>query len=152
MKRKIIGLVLLLVSVVANADTTLVVLKTDGGKENFSLSENPEITMKEDNCVFTTASGSISIPISNITDFHFEDGSASIGVIKQADTSWKMSDNEITISGKIKGGISLYDVSGKPVPVSIKTVGDISTIPTLGLKAGIYIIKYNDNTIKIIRK
>lgn len=140
----------------AAASTVLVVQKTDGTTETFLLSEQPVITFGASNFDVATAAASLSIPLSDVEDFHFADeGTTAIASTPSASGDTRvelLGGNAVRISGEGSKSVAVYDLSGKAAPAQISTTGDAATVSLGNMPNGIYIIKYGNNSIKVSKK
>lgn len=136
------------------ADTALVVKRTNGKTETFLLSSEPVLTFNSENCVFSTTNVTVTIPRTNIEEFHFVDNSTDIENQKAgSDVFVRFSgNNAVVISGLKNDRITVLDLSGKVVNADVSNNGEETTVSLNNLSRGIYIIKYDNSSIKVVRK
>lgn len=154
--KKLLSLMLLLFATAlqAVADTALVVEKHDGTKETFLLSEIPEIKTKGDTCVFITANATVEILRTDIDYIHFDNIVSAIHApMGKSDITVKFLNNHtVQIAGVESQRIAVYDISGRAVNATVSTAADTTTVSLTALPRGAYIVKYGNNSIKILRK
>lgn len=137
----------------AEADTALVMAKSDGTTETFLLSQKPEISFGESDCTLSTTDYTVSIPRGDIADFHFTDVATAISSpCTDGGVKVRLADGVLTIQGAIENAVAVFDVSGKAVNANATTNGTTCTVALAGLPKGIYIVKYGNNTIKTASK
>lgn len=140
------------------ADTTLIVEKTDGSTESFLLADQPVVTFEGANGVFTTPSVSVSIPRADIDNFHFKSGTTGIKAITPTTGDGAsvrvrfLGGNTVEIAGQGNRPVAVYRTDGAAANAEVVRGADSATVSLENLPKGIYVIKYGNNSIKMIRK
>lgn len=136
------------------ADTKLVVQKVDGTKETFLLSDKPEMTLQDSNCIFSTTYITVEIPRININNMHFEYETTNIETSKTGNdiTVRLLNDHSVQIKGLCNQHIAVYDISGRIVNTMTSSIDNITTVSLNNVPQGVYLIRYGNNTIRILRK
>lgn len=140
------------------ANTTLIVQKTDGTTESFQLADQPVVTFEGANGIFATSSLSISIPRADIDNFHFESVATGIKMVTPstkdiANVRVRFIDgNTVEIAGQANSAVAVYRIDGAAANADVVKGADSATVSLGNLPKGIYVIKYGNNSIKMIRK
>lgn len=157
MKRKLLTFLLLFGYLIAMADepqSRLVVWAKDGTKTFFDLAENPKTTFKDNNLIITCESMAISYPLDQVLRYTYELVSTSIESISTEKTVHISQHDDVLTLENLKTGtiVSLYTAEGKLV--SAQTTGSNRSV-TISLSdhpAGVYIVKANDVTYKMMKR
>jgi len=138
----------------ALAGTVLIVEKTDGTTETFVLWDKPELTFEAQNVVITYKNNRVTIPRADIEEFHFDDDGTGIESHRTGnDVLVRFSgDDTVVISGMKNKHIVVSNIGGKLVNATITRSGEETTVSLNSLPQGIYIIKYDNNSIKVVRQ
>ena len=123
----------------------------DGTTEYFVLAENLEITFAGELMRVFSTSYSLEFNRVDVKDFHFSDVPTSIaGVHASGNTA--VEGNMLIVSGvPEKTAITIYDTSGVVVRQSVAVAGNC-TISLDNLVSGLYIVTYNNQTIKFLKR
>lgn len=152
-KCKILFLLLLLISVGVSAQgrKTLVVEMRDGSSASFQLVEKPTITFTGKLMSVVSASSSLEIKRSDVKQYYFETVSTSVGdVVEEAQAV--VSGNTVAICGlPANAAVTVYGANGVQV-LSEKAVDGCCTISLDSLPNALYIVNYNNTSIKILKK
>lgn len=157
MKRKVFTVLLLLSSLMAMADepkSRLVVWAKDGTKTYFDLAENPKTTFNDNDLVITSESMSISYPLDQVLRYTYELSTTGIENISQEKAVRISQHNDALTLENLKPGttVSLYTVDGKQVSAQATGSNRSVTISLSGRPAGVYIVKANDVTYKMMKR
>lgn len=157
MKRKMLTFLLLLSNLIAMADepkSRLVVWAKDGTKTYFDLAENPKTTFKDNDLVITCESMTISYPLDQVLRYTYELSTTGIENISQEKTiRIRQHDDALTLENLKPGTVvSLYTVDGKQVSAQTTGSNRLVTISLSGHPAGVYIVKANDVTYKMMKR
>ena len=114
------------------AQNTLNVWLTDGGKVSFTFAEKPVVSHADNILTISSAAASVEYPISDVVRFTFED----------AETT-----KVLSVKSDIAGEVRVFNLKGTLVK---RFAG--STFSLEGLPHGVYIIKSNRSTYKVIKK
>lgn len=151
--RLTIFLLLMLISPYAMAQNNLVVYLNDGSSATFPLQENPEITFAGENFKVISSTATIELPRSDVKDFRFEKGEdTAIEQLAKDNTSITSEGDNIIIAGLADNSVvKVFNTSGQTV-VTTRATGSNCSISLSRLTNGIYIINYNNKSIKILKK
>ena len=138
MKKRILSFLLLCMAAVGvsaeSTASTLNINQKSGGTVSYAFSEKPVVTMSGNNVVITTTSTSVEYPISNLQDITFT--ASTDGIV------------EVLTAPKADGPTYIYNTAG----VLLKTIPAGQTFNFECADKGMYIIKNNNTTYKIIKK
>ena len=139
-----------LLAVHAANGTFLAVTFQNGEKVEFALSDTPEITFANDRMTVSTLSTTASYELSTVTTFTY--GSTSSGV-SQASIARpiEIEADHLSVLGN-RNCISVFSLEGKPISLPTTETNGNTTISLSQLPHGVYIIKINNQPIKIARK
>ena len=157
MKRKIFTVLLLLSSLMAMADepkSRLVVWAKDGTKTYFDLAENPKTTFNDNDLVITSESMSISYPLDQVLRYTYELSTTGIENISQEKAVRISRRSDALTLENLKPGttVSLYTVDGKLVMAHAAGNSRSVTISLSDRPSGVYIVKANDVTCKMLKR
>ena len=114
------------------AQNTLNVWLTDGGKVSFTFAEKPVVSHADNILSFSSSAASVEYPVSDVLRFTFED----------AETT-----KVLSVKSEVAGEVSVFDLQGTLVK---RFAGSSLSLESLPL--GVYIIKSNRSTYKVIKK
>lgn len=134
MKKVFIFLTLLCITN-ANAQNKLNVFTKDGSLITYSFAQHPVIKYKNNNILIQTNTDEIIFPLSQLRKFTFNDNVTHVGELSYVSTK-----NDV---------LEIYDIKGILIN-KLKT--NFNTIFIKDLPKGIYFIKSNNKTFKIIKK
>ena len=152
-KCKILFLLLLLISIGVSAQErqALVVEMRDGSNVSFLLKEKPTITFTGKLMSIVSASSSSEIKRADVKQCYFAAVSTSVEEVvceAQADVSG----NSVALSGlPANADVTVYSANGVQV-LSEKAVDGCCTISLDSLPNALYIVNYNNTSIKILKK
>lgn len=157
MKRKILTVLLLLSSLTLLADNPklrLIVWAKDGTKTYFDLAENPKTTFKDNDLVITCESMTVSYPLEQVIRYTYELVSTGVDNISLEKAVCISQCNDALTLKNLKPGtnVSLYTVDGKLVMAHITGDSRSVTISLSERPKGMYIVKANDVTYKIMKR
>ena len=155
MRRRIAWLCLLLgLALPGHADTSrqLVVHKKNGSRVSFVLSSYPEISFSNRTLHVTVGSNRTSFQIDDVAEYYFENDLSAISKPKTTDPCVRYVNEDIVIENYAPKYVRLYGLDGKEHETSIATTGNQTIISTAQLPHGVYIIKVDNQSFKIIRK
>lgn len=121
----------------------------DGSKIEFALSSLPEVTFGNDKMTVTSTTTTASYELWKVSTFTY---GATTG-IKEVETNQKFAfeGDRIIIDGT-RNQVSAFALDGKAVNLSPVITGDKTIISLDSFTYGIYIIKINNESIKIARQ
>ena len=151
MKKIVLSLLVALSCISAKAadGKSLFVSFNDGSRIEFALSTLPEVTFGNDKMTVTSTATTASYELWKVSTFTY---GATTG-IKEVETNQKFAfeGDRIIIDGT-RNQVSAFALDGKAVNLSPVIAGDKTIISLDGLTHGIYIIKINNESIKIARQ
>lgn len=134
------------------------IVKLNNGSENaFVLSEKPTIQI-QDNKMLVSGVVEVTYLRSNISKFYFQEISSDdpriisgIETVKKDNVTFSYLDGEnVRITGLKKNTVvSVYTLDGKNISTQKSDGSDSITISLKNLPNGVYIISYNNRSIKI---
>lgn len=136
-----------------DADSRLVVWRTDGSKIVYSLSEQPKTTFTSEGVVITTSTVSVTYPLTQIVKYTYEGIASGIEsatneggiLVSQDGYNFRFSnlkENTLVQVYSVNGSlISTHKNEGKQITISL---GDHAN--------GVYIIKVGDTSYKVIKR
>ena len=154
MQKKVLFLLLLLMTNTAPifAQTALVVKQKSGGSVYYSFDDNPKVVFSGENVVVSTNKKVVEYPIDSLSSFSFGDMSDGVLDINANGANVKLTDNMIVVTGLSVGEVvDLYDVKGMKIAAATASNG-FATISLHNLPNGVYIVKSQNVTYKIIKK
>ena len=146
-------LLLFVVNVSAVERTTLVVDMRDGSHATVQLLEKPTITFEGDMMTIVSSKSTMEFKRTDVKRYRFFRHSTNSVedqpvVLPQA----TIAENSVSISGIADGTtVTVYTISGTAVCSGIAT-GEECTVSLDLLPSGLYIVTYNDTTIKFFKR
>lgn len=135
----------------ASAYKCLVLQHADGTQTVIGLYKEPRITFDANSFIIHSPVLDMTFPKENVVKYTFEDrgGDTANETVPPNMLHIEVSALEIHISGyKEKSPVSLYDITGKKLPVVMKGSESFLTISLSSLASGIYIVKIGDQSFK----
>lgn len=135
----------------ASAYKCLVLQHADGTQTVVGLYKEPRITFDATSFIIHSPVLDVTFPKKNVVKYTFEDrgGDTANETVQPNTLHIEVSALEIRIAGyKEKAPVSLYDISGKKLPVEMKRDEGFLTISLSSLVSGIYIVKIGDQSFK----
>ena len=146
MKKILFTLLMLAGLVSARAEgSALCVTRTNGQVAYYILSEKPVVTFGETTMLIVTSNVSTEYQRTEVENFTFVDKKAITGIaqIGEGNTVFQYQDNTIRGAG---GAIQVYNSQGKLVKQG-EGIVSLDNQPQ-----GVYVVKMNQQTIKVIKK
>ena len=133
----------------------LIVWMNDGEKHYYSLSEKPKITMAGGDFTLATTSTSITYEFDKVIKFTLDENSTT--AIKQVGTlaapSVDRQAGRVVFTGcSPKSAIRIYNMSGRLVNTQWTDESGRAEVSISGLKAGVYVVKSDNVTLKIAKR
>lgn len=160
MKKKRLTLILtvllsvLPVSLFADTVTSLVVVKKDKTTATFELATKPQVTFEgTDLKIIDEGNATTFIPLADIVRYYFETHDASgITEIKSDGTTIDYQDGVLVLSG-LKSGTSaqVFSTDGRMVQTLTANYNGTFRLSLSSLPTGVYVVKVNDTTYKILK-
>ena len=143
----------------ANGKNVLSLLMKDGTTVYFFLEEKPMITFVNDDVSVVCDSEEVTVKRSLVDHFEFVTELPS-GIEEVEETENEVSTerielthNVIQICGLVPGGkVQLYSINGQALHSSTANGAGIAILSIASLPEGIYIVNYNEQTIKFIKR
>ena len=149
-----IGVLMTMASAPAFAETTHVTVDlTDGTKFSYLLSESPKISYQADSFI-VSGTARTAFEFSKVDSYHFTDGSLSdVAVLGSNEIRITYSDNShVKVEGlQPKSSVVLYSVAGTAIQEVNATEFGVAEL-ALPQTKGVYILKTNSQTVKLIKK
>lgn len=158
MKQKIYAMLLLLATVftahAADKQWCLVVESAGGETIAIALSQKPVIATQSDGYKLTYGESAAEFTWSELKKLTLEETEPTATAVKDVkNASLKLVPGEVAISGAQAGTLAqVFTVGGRQVLSERVADNGTVTLSTAGLPAGIYIIKTNKSTFKIVKK
>ncbi len=153
MKNRILLILLLLfpVAMSAQGHNTLVIEMRDGSSASFPLAEKPRITFSGELMNIVSSTADMEFVRADVRKYRFADAITSVE--EAAATPETVIDgNTIVISGVPDGtAVTVYTANGVAVMQSTAVCGSC-TLSLENLSTGLYIVNYNNTSIKLLKK
>ena len=151
MKLRLLLILSLLSALSAYADEARVVIRQkSGGETVLQLDTNPVITFSGEDMVVTTSLTSISFPLADVDSYTASDGTTGIRPVVSAP---RFADGRIIFSGLAAGSVvSVYTPDGRLISRQRADGSGRADISLASLPKGIYVVRAQDNSIKITNK
>lgn len=159
MKAKLCSLLLLMLATVFQAragepTVALMVELVDGTLQEYVIGDDPRVTFDQDNVLIKSLVVETEIPKVEVERFYFswndQTNTAIDELRKPADATFHYDGYSVELTGAT-GTVMLYDLGGRLL-LNAKTVDGAATIDMTPYTSGIYIIKNNNQSIKIYKK
>lgn len=141
-------------NIVATAQNSLVIYLTDSSTAIFPLVELPEITFVGEDFKVTSPSATIELPRAEVKEFKFEDreNTAIERVTEDNNATFTADNNYITIDGIANDTqVTIFNIKGQKILANTAT-NNRCNVSLENLAAGLYIINYNNTTIKFLKR
>jgi hypothetical protein len=137
------------------AQNTVTIHQKDGRKVSYGFSVKPVITYTDNDLVITTENAEMQYPLLSVSKITFQDQSAGVNAITEESKVpvLELDDYVVSISGAKAGvTVSLTGTDGKTlINARTDSEGEVS-FSIAEQPAGVYVIKSENLTFKIIRK
>lgn len=155
MKRTIVLFCLLLGVIPFFAQNAVVIHQKDGQKCGFGFEDKPVITYTDTHLVLKTTNTEVQYPLTSLDKITFSDVENAVQPIQESDMSPEITLDkfEVCISGaKPKTIVSFIDSGGKTLNTFQTDSDGKITFSIDELPQGVYIIKSDNLTFKILKK
>lgn len=141
-------------SAIAEEKTTLVVCAKDGSKVAYALSEKPLVTFSETDLIVKTKSLEVNYPFDKMDRLIYEYEALDDKVDLLTDGQAMINKGGYLLFPELKSGDSVMIYSSNGVLVADKKMGADGeyVFPLNEVPIGIYMVKVNDVTYKIVKK
>lgn len=155
MRKKVLFLVALLLAIViprqarASDDVQYIKIQTSTGTVAVALADNPVIKYANDQLVITTTKEVVEVPVTEITGYNFteEDPTA----IKDIEVSRQHKHGMVAFDQLQAGAtVALYNAKGEQLFTTTARADGTAVIDMHGLAKGVYIIRADKLSFKII--
>lgn len=158
MKRKLLYIVALLLAVVvstgqarASDDEQYILFVTPTGVVKVVLSENPVITIANDNLVITTEEKTVEVPVAEISGYTYHD--PAITGIRIVEATQRQVGGAVSFEKLAPGtAVAIYSTSGEQLSSTNASNDGTAELDMQRLPKGIYIIKAGKTSIKVTNK
>lgn len=131
---------------------TLVIWQKDGSKVYYNLDESPKTTFTPEELVMTTSTAVIKYPLANILRYTYETEATNIGEMKSPNIGIKQNGDELIVVGLPLGkSITVFSADGKQLMSKRSDGSNRLTLSLSGLPAGVYVIKAENMTYKLMK-
>lgn len=157
--KRFLALLCLLLSLtsIMRADTgkSLIVESKNGSTVSFLLADLPVLTFSNRSLVVTANNQSVSFEIDNVEKYYFKSAGTDIaGVSSQAGVRVSYTENgNVVVEGfNQPAQVKLFSVGGIEYTDHVSMSGDKADISLSSLPKGVYIIRVNNQQIKVYKK
>lgn len=148
----LVAALLVVFSAAAEANLSLVIHRTDGTTTVFALDEQPVTSFTRDDLVITTSTDSYSYPLTNIQRFTYENATT-VNSIRHTGILVAQRGGYLVVSGLQAGQIvTLYGIDGRQMATAQAYGSAPVSIPLSHLPGGVYVVKADCVTFKILKK
>lgn len=133
---------------------TLVLWHANGKTTEISLSKKPQIQFAPDKVLVKGAGINFEYPLSDIVKFTYKKEDIINDIDNPTNQADFTRDNERIVFTGIKSTdeVALYKLNGSRVDIQLKAVDDSLVLPLNSVPQGIYLLRINSQTFKIIKK
>ena len=153
--KKILSILAILFSLPMYADHHLVIETNNSKKHSYSLEDNPVISFNNDILVIKTDKIELSYPISDIAKYYFtkeDTGISSVnGDVNNIHFNYTNTDFLLIEGIASEDNVNVYEINGRTCHVNIVRNSNSITIELRTLPKGIYLVKVNNHSFKLIR-
>ena len=142
------------IAVMADEPVTLNIHLSDGTTQSIMLYTRPQVTFEGDRVVFTSPVATFSYDAQQVLRFTFS-GSTKPDRVTAPDAYdlYRQTEEQLIFDAKVKASeIQLFREDGMRMSIDVKTSDGRPTLTIKNLPAGIYLLKVNDRTSKILKK
>ncbi len=133
-----------------NILTSLIVELTDGSTLIYISTNHPIVTFEEEYMHINSDLLETKYKMQNVARFYFEQEDVSVENVVDNQTIFFYDGHNIVVNGE-SCQLSIYDINGKTY-YNAFTADGLNTIDISGYTPGIYIVKANNQSIKIMKK
>ena len=133
--------------------TVLHLIFKDGTSTWFLLTEQPVLTFTDTQLEVNSSTVSASYDFADIEEYRFADLTTALRPLSKNETRFVRQNNDnILIEGCPAEAVSLYDLSGHRLAARMQQQSGGVSVSLRHLPAGIYLIRMNQQTIKVTKK
>lgn len=138
-------------SLYADELATLTIHFADGTKSDIQLYTRPSVTFEDDNVVFTSPVAKYSYKAQEVLRFTYS-GVTDAVVFPETDVPFRQEDGKIVFDDSVSpSNVMLFSEDGKRQPVRVSKLGGRVCLSLSALPAGVYLLKVNGRTSKILK-
>lgn len=131
----------------------LVIWQKDGSKVSYNLDEQPKTTFTTEDLVITTMTTTINYPLAKIQRYTYEGGTLSVRDVKPDGISISHDGNLVIVKGLANGKtVAVHRVDGVQLLAKRSDGSDRLTLSLEKLPAGVYVIKADEITYKLLKR
>ena len=134
--------------------TAFIVLMKDGSTQTYRLTDRPVITIQDRQLHIQSEVGDVLIPVGNIIRYTFERYDLT-GVmdLREEEPEMEYRNSELVVTGlKVGTNVDIYDLSGKLVRHLESRRNGSYRLSLSDLSKGVYVVKVNQTTLKILKR
>ena len=140
----------------AQKGKTLSVIMNDGTSVYFLLDEQPRVTFVDDAVKIVSTTNETTIKRSLVKKFEFVDEiPTSVNEVEEevAADRFELTGNSICIEGLAPGcAVRLYSIRGEMLVSAVADDNGSLTLSFESLPSGVYVVNYNETTIKFMKR
>ena len=133
-----------------DSKTTLVIELNDGTTQNYLSDDMPKVSFEEEYICVKSDLIETRFEINNVARFYFEINTDDIDKVNEQEFSFYYDGNNVIVNGKACT-ICIYDINGT-LYYNGQTKDGYNSIDISNYNPGLYIVKANNQSIKIIKK
>ena len=133
-----------------DSKTTLVIELNDGTTQNYLSDDMPKVSFEEEYICVKSDLIETRFEINNVARFYFEINTDDIDKVNEQEFSFYYDGNNVIVNGKACT-ICIYDINGT-LYYNGQTKDGYNSIDISDYNPGLYIVKANNQSIKIIKK
>ena len=146
-------ILLTLSATTVNAEpTALRLLFRDGTTTTYLLDEQPILTFENECLNIATTTLSTTYDIEAIEEYDFIEEGRDLAVTKEGNIRFERFGDDIIIHGCTSKHIALYDLNGRTMAITIDTSKGAIHFSLEKMPKGTYILRMNQQSIKLIKK
>lgn len=152
----LLAAMLLAASPQARAESnSLLIHFADGTSASIQLYTRPRVTFEGDRVCVRSSVADFSYPAAEVLRFQYRVNDHTVGADapEAAGETFRQEDGNITFDASVPAAaIQLFAEDGKLMPVSLATANGRSVLSLSPLPAGVYVLKVNGQTSKIVKR
>lgn len=132
----------------------LIIETIDGETQTIALTSQPKITIKNGELIIASDESEISLPVQSVSKYTFSQvDDSGIKQIENTEAPFSMSDNRIIFnSSQSSRNVMFYSVGGVLLRSFTIRPGSGGYFDISSLVPGVYIVRVNDITVKIVKR
>ena len=141
-------------TVMADDPVVLNIHLSDGTIQSIQLYTRPQVTFEGDRVVFTSPVATFSYDAQQVLRFTYSGGTLPNRVTTpEAQELYRQTEESLFFDAKVKASdIQLFAEDGKRMSVNVQTTNGRACLSIKNLPAGIYLLKVNGRTSKILKQ